>query len=42
MKVLKGFENVSEGNLEEWLQQDVCLPAIHYMTDACIISTASE
>jgi len=26
--VLKGFENVSEGNLEEWLQQDVltCCP----------------
>jgi hypothetical protein len=40
--VLKEFENIREGNLEEWLQSDMCEPAFHYMTDAGVISAAAE
>jgi len=31
MNVLKGLENICEGNLEG-LQHDLCYPAVHYMT----------
>lgn len=41
-KCLEEFENIREGNLEEWLQSDMCEPAFHYMTDAGVISAAAE
>lgn len=35
-------ENVDEGNLEDWLQSDVCEPGFRYITYAYIVSIATE
>jgi hypothetical protein len=41
MSVLKGFENISDENLEEWLINDVCEGGFQYITDA-VVSAATE
>jgi hypothetical protein len=31
VNVLKGYENVDEENVEEWLQNYACEPGFHYV-----------
>jgi hypothetical protein len=40
--VMKGFGNVSEENLEEWLQSDACDHDYQCMTDANVIRTLQD
>jgi hypothetical protein len=42
LNALGEFENVGEGNVEDWLQSDVCEPGFQYVTDADIINIATE
>jgi hypothetical protein len=42
LNALREFENVDEGNLEDWLQSDACEPGFRYITDSYIISIATE
>jgi hypothetical protein len=42
LNALREFENVDEGNIEDWLQSDVCELGFQYVTDARIINIAAE
>ena len=39
---LNGFEDVDEENLNEWLKIDACEPGFQYMSDAEIVTAASQ
>jgi hypothetical protein len=38
----KSFENVSEDNIEEWLQSDACELGFQHMTDMGIVNAAMK
>ncbi|GBM31826.1 Jerky -like [Araneus ventricosus] len=44
---LEGFENLDEGNLEDWFQSDACEPGFQYLTDEdivinCVVKSNSD
>jgi hypothetical protein len=37
---IRSFENVDEGNIELWLQSDVCELGVQHMTDTDTVNAA--